>query len=353
MLVAVLGTPSALTYAGCTIVKTIVESAGGVHALISAVYIAELRKAWEALPREDRERVVIVSDLPSLQLLNLLRASRAPLVVFLDDFEKVVAYLIETRGYATRQALRLTTQALCGLDQLSEEQALRVTTKDCERPLRTIVESLCDLLGLTEVSAVTDDVMARLGYAPSDSIALRDHVYQKPLQFEAPDPAVKASERADHGPLKFVANQYANVGSGIGVTRITWPTDLFFQVDPPRDFLIGPTDLVGPARFISHGPYLHLPMGSWVVTVTFEVSENFSGNHLLVDVASGGVLAACEAPLPASGVFGLDMAFEIVDPFIPVEVRFQIISGAIEGRLELLGAVFRRPESSSESQAGA
>ena len=352
MLVAVLGTPSALTYAGCTIVKTIAESAGRVHALISAVYVAELRKAWDALPRGARERVVIVSDLPSMPLLNVMRASGAPVVVFLDDFEEVVAHLVESRGYTTRQALRLTTQALCGLDQLSQERALRVTSRDCARTLRTFVESLCEYLGLAEVSSVTDDVMARLGYAPSDPINLHDHVFGKPRQIEAPEPIVIMSDRTEQGLLKFVANQYAKVGSGIGVAQITWPTDLFFQVDPPRDFLIGPTDLVGPARFISHGPYLHLPVGSWVVTVTFEVAENFSGNHLLVDVASGGVLAAREASLPASGVFGLDMGFEIVDPFIPVEVRFQIVSGAIEGKLELLGAVFRRLQPPDESQAG-
>ena len=91
-----------------------------------------------------------------------------------------------------------------------------------------------------------------------------------------------------------------------------------------------------------------MPKGAWQVSITIEIAENFSGNHLIVDVAAGSVLAAGETALPVSGIFGFDLSFEIVDPFVAVEVRSQITSGAIEGKLELREVVFRRMENRVE-----
>jgi hypothetical protein len=342
MLVAIIGAPTALTYAGCAIVKAIAESVGGPHTEIAAVFVDDLRKAWAELRDDAKKRVLIVSDLPSTPLLDLVRASRVPVMVIVDDFEAIVKQLVETRGMALRPAVRHATQVLCAIDQVRGDAVRRVGAADGPRPLRAFIESLCGFLGLEKAAETARDVMARLGYAVSSNINLRDHVLSK---LPPPVPTAATEARGDiieQTMVSFVAKQYADVGSGVDVARIAWPTELFFQVDPPRDFLEGPTNLVGPARFLSYGPYLHLPKGSWSVKITIEVAENFSGNHLAVDVAAGVVFAVGETALPVSGVFSFDLSFEIVDPFIAIEVRSQILSGAIEGKLTLREVVFRR-----------
>jgi len=347
MLIAVLGTPTTFTYGGCAIVKAIAERAGGPHHQIAAIFVDDLRKAWADLPERDGERqVIIVSDLPSTPLLDLLRSSRIPMIAFLDDIEEIVSQVVAFRGMGVRPALRHTTQVLCAIDQIAEQGALRVTKAETGRKLKWFIETLCEFLELNASPELFSGVMADLGYAEPHAPTLADYVASQPTR-----PAAAAQpDASDESLLRFIAKQYANIGSGAHVERIAWPTELFFQAEPRQDFLDGPTELVGPARFLSYGPYLHLPKGAWIVTITIEVAENFSGNHLLVDVAAGVVLAAWETPLPVLGVFSFELAFQIVDPFVPVEIRSQIMSGAIEGRLAMREVAFRRPPASPVSK---
>jgi hypothetical protein len=344
MIIAVLGTPTALTFAGCAIVKTIVEVAGGPHNQIPTVFIDDLRTAWSNLQNDAKKKVVIVSDLPSTPLLSLIRSSRMPTIIFLDKFEEVVNQLVETRGMQLRQAVRHATKVFCLIDQVPDEAALRVSARDGRRSLKAFIASVCDFFGQDQTAEEARDVMTALGYAAGDSITLREHTMAKLPQLSSAESIAARSDAEGQAMLTLIAKQYAEVGTARSVAQIAWPTELFFQAHPPQDFLVGPTDLVGPARLLFYGPYLHLPKGSWIATITVEVAENFSGNYLYVDVFAGSVLAAGETPLPPSGVFGFDLQFEIIDPFLGVEVRSQILSGAIEGRLELREVVFRRKE---------
>ena len=342
MIVAVFGVPTALSLVGCSILKAILERAAGPHQQIAAIFLDDLRDAWTALGEAGRDHVLIFSELPSTPLLELMRSSQLPTIVFLDDFKEVANQLVQTRSMTMRAAIRHTTRVLCAIDQVQKGDALRVTSADFGRPLESLVVSLCDFLQAGAGDDVSRDVMMRLGHAEASAATLSDHMKGKAIQTLSDPSNDTLGVGFDRATLESVANQYANVGSGAGAAQIAWPTELFYRPDPPQDFLEGPMELVGPARLIAFGPYLHLPKGSWTVSVTIDVEENFSGNELQIDVFSGSILVAGETALPVTGVFGIDLPFEIVDPFDPVEVRLQTLSGAIEGRLTLREVVFQR-----------
>jgi hypothetical protein len=350
MIVAVIGAPTALTYAGVAIVNAIAEGGGRPHRQIPAVFVEDLRKAWTDLGEGEKKRALIVSDLPSTPLLDLIRASRVPVIVFVDDFEEIVGQLAGVRGMAVRSAVRHATQVLCAIDQIRGRSVMRVQAADAPRSLSDFVESLCAFLGVETPAETARAVIARLGSNASTRATFGDHV--ESMLPTARNVFEALSDPLDQGMVRFVARQYAEVGSGVDVSAIAWPTELFFQVDPPQDFLLGPTSLVGPARFLSYGPYLHLPKGSWTVRIMIEVAENFSGNHLEVDVAAGIVLAAGDFALPVAGIFNFDLSFEVVDPFIAIEVRSKILSGAIEGQLALREVTFRRRGADLIARAG-
>jgi hypothetical protein len=59
-------------------------------------------------------------------------------------------------------------------------------------------------------------------------------------------------------------------------------------------------------------------------------------------VFSGDILAGVAMPLPAAGVFSFDIPFQVADPFLPAELRFQSLEGAIEGSLRLRSVVLER-----------
>ena len=62
-----------------------------------------------------------------------------------------------------------------------------------------------------------------------------------------------------------------------------------------------------------------------------------------------GALSIVRAQLPPSGVYGFRIRFEINDPSKPVEVRMQLLTGAIEGAIQLHGIVINRLDSLDEA----
>jgi hypothetical protein len=106
--------------------------------------------------------VVIVSDLPSTPLLDLMRSRRVPAIVFLDEFQEIVGQLVEIRGMGVRPALRHTTQVLCAIDQIGEESALRVTKADGARKLKAFIEASYEFLGLEATADSVGGIMADL-----------------------------------------------------------------------------------------------------------------------------------------------------------------------------------------------
>jgi hypothetical protein len=121
-----------------------------------------------------------------------------------------------------------------------------------------------------------------------------------------------------------------------------WPVSLFKGSDNPAAPFAGRVELLGPARIIAYGPYLHLTAGQWQAKVVFEVADNHSGNQLCVDVYAEEILSVITAQLPAQGTYTFQIGFEISNPAKPVELRFHILSGAIEGVFTLSSTSVRR-----------
>ena len=348
MLLSVFGTPSAFTYAGCAIVRAIADTAAGSHAFIQAVFLDDVRNAWASLDRSRTKAVVLFSDFPATPLIELVRSARSPTVVFLDDFEEVAHQAIETRDMPVAHALRFASQVFCALDQLSQERVLLVTSKACGRPVGDLVSAASEFFGLAESAALGERVLARLGYEASRGVTLGEHFAGTRPRVVSDQAAAVRDDPHDQSLIKQVGSQYVGVGTGQGRADICWPTELFLEWDRPGAFLNGPIDLLGPARFIICGPYLHLPAGDWVANVVIEISENLSGNRLGVDVFSGTILRGVTMNLPETGVFEFSIPFQVEDPFLPVELRFQILTGAIEGKLMLQRVTFQRSMSRTD-----
>ncbi len=144
--------------------------------------------------------------------------------------------------------------------------------------------------------------------------------------------------------IDFLAAQYDCVAKGRGLERLEWPVFSLLQPSYPDQMTIGPIDLTGPARYIYFGPYFALPIGAWNVNITFEVQDCLSDNEIAIDVFATEPLSIVRAKLPARGVYGCQIRFEIEDLSKPVEIRMQLLTGAIEGLLQLRQIKLRRLE---------
>ena len=143
--------------------------------------------------------------------------------------------------------------------------------------------------------------------------------------------------------IKCIATCYEGLAEGHGMAHADWPAFIFSSGDKIGDQIDGPNELLGPARIIIYGPYMHLPLGEWSSHVEIEIVENRSGNRLKVDLVCGPkILVSASAEIPIMGHYCFSLSFTITEPLEPLELRFQIESGAIEGRFLLVRVIMGR-----------
>ena len=138
---------------------------------------------------------------------------------------------------------------------------------------------------------------------------------------------------AEFESYKQIAADYQNILDRSPVREIVWPAAILYSAAP--GFRTDkPLDLLGPARLLVWGPYMHLTKGRWMANMEFEVVGNFSPNSVIADVLVGGEFAGLgEFDLPERGVYTWRLAFEVADVAKPIEVRLTSGQGGDRGRI--------------------
>jgi hypothetical protein len=339
MMICVFGTPSALTYWGIHLLRTIMQVVFGDYHFIHSIYIEDLRQAWTQ--RGDKS-VLFVSECPESHISDLVIKSGAPIFVFADDPPDVINDITMSFGGDAYNAMRLTSRCFSTLNDIfGAPAAICIRREHYDHSVRTLVQEVlsvfCDPVKDEQLERVMRnlriDPLAVRGSTIGEQISLHFPHAEKRGSFRSL-PAAEAIER--------VVRAYEVIAVQQALHEIEWPRDIFLRSDCVGEFVSGHQELVGPARFLIYGPYMHLPRGNWIARVEIEVSENYSGSRLLSDVVSGEILNVTVADLPGNGVFAFEMQFETLDPLLPIEIRFQLQTGAIEGKFLLRRVTIRR-----------
>ncbi len=161
----------------------------------------------------------------------------------------------------------------------------------------------------------------------------------------------------DRSPLEnelidFAADQYNQIIDGQPLRQLEWPTYALLRPEFPDRLTLGSIDLTGPARFIYYGPYFALSEGVWAAEIAIEVQDCHSDNRIAIDIFSEEILAQIKTKLPASGVYGCEIRFGVSDPSKPIEVRMQLLTGAIEGLFMVRGIHLSRVAPSARGSEG-
>jgi hypothetical protein len=347
MLLSVFGTPSALMYGGLNVVRNLVELGIGAHKLVNANSTVDLRKTFAEIGVGHDARTVFYSDLPDVDLCTLFIKTRAPMIVFMDAFDDVVAYVSRSRAMNVSESIRLASRSLCALEPLlRSDVVLKFNTRAYRSPLKDLVPAVGAFFELALPAAKVDEIVSSLFGEGGPQARLSDYLYHSFPDATPPGTAIHKLAPDDRRLVSQLGSAYSAIAAGRPFDRMDWPVGLYMSSDHPDGPFPGRVELVGPSRFIAYGPYLHLTAGQWQATVVLELADNLSGNQLYVDVYAGEILSVITTELPAQGTFTFQIGFEITNPLEPVQLRFQIQAGAIEGvftlnstRLERVGEV--------------
>ncbi len=342
MIVALFGTPSPLTYLAINMLRAIVQVTCGEHDMIGVNNVADLRGAW---PKRDQKRpaVVVASDMPSPDFIDFMLAAKVPMILCLERLDEIAAFMVSCRQTDVMSALRIATQSLSSLERLATDTPAAVLTMGVFPA--TLSQTLSDLLRFCNADGgdvVVGNAAKYLGFDGRGDIPLSEFLKKsrKALFPELKATLDLAAHQIDaHANL---AGAYNQIAAGRRLSEAYWPACCFLQADTEGIPALGDLELEGRARFLCHGPYFHLPAGFWGAELAIEVSESRSENRVGFDVFAGAVLAACATTLPREGSLACDLTFCVTDPTTPVEIRIQLLTGAIEGRLRIAGVTLRR-----------
>jgi hypothetical protein len=127
----------------------------------------------------------------------------------------------------------------------------------------------------------------------------------------------------------------ADFVTGRARDAIVWPLACFYSGDYPNELASSFIEVVGRARMLYYGPYFHLPLGRWRADVQIIVSGNLHDKKLAVDVFCGVVLARHQFTPAQGGLLQASLPFIVERTEDRIEVRVELLEGAIEGYLGL------------------
>lgn len=328
----IFGVSTPLLHAAVSFLKSALEGAGGLCALVAANTVAGVRDGLAASRSAAPTSIIFTSDSPDDETVEVFLRSGARMIVAAEDFVDSAVYLRGARGLPTPEALRFLTQTLSTLAPfLTAEGVLLLHLRYADEPLAVLLGHVFDLIGWHDL-----DIEAALRYANVD----RDDTLRSYAATHFPSLAADPPSAHELTTIRALSTSYQQLVHGQKMAAAFWPTELFLDWGQPGCFLRGPIDLTGPARFIVCGPYLHLPIGRWRARFVVRVGKNLSGNRLSLDIFAHEVLAGVTTQLPAKGLYAFDVVFDIRRAYVPLEARIQIQQGAIEGVFEFVGVDF-------------
>ena len=341
------GTPSPVFYTTLQVLKALATAAIGEHDVVCANTMAELgdRLSGLSLPRE--RCVILYSDYPQPDVLPAFTAVDAPLVICADDFLTVAHYSVVWREYGGVDAARFASMGLVNIEPLiSAPPNSSMIVDDPTVHVGELVSRLARVYGLAVDDATRQAILSALGQIAGEDETLKAYAARTLPGPDAARAILNGRSPLDAELLDLLAPHYGPIAQGRKLEKLEWPPFALLRPEFPDRLTVGPIDLTGPARFIYYGPYFALPRGRWHADLVLEVSDCLSDNQIAIDVVSGGVLVAVKAKLPAQGVYGCELTFDIHVPSNPIEIRLQLLTGAIEGMLMLRSIRLSRVASS-------
>ncbi|MHC5654072.1 hypothetical protein [Stappia sp. ICDLI1TA098] len=340
MFLALCGPPSPNTIFVSRVALDILRLQGEEFRFVSGNSAADM---VQALKERGDTSAILFFDVPDWRVVRAIVSGHVPTLQLSQTFERVVVYNMVSRSMTMEQAIRFASQsASCLFPVAGAPETLLVRIDDSISTLGGLVEEIGAAWGLPIDDRIQEEV-ARI-YMPDGQMDLEELILARVEHAQAAHLRSLELTGSERSLLAAVGEEYQPLLDGAPVERVEWPVRILMNAaKPDLPFEGGAIDMVGPARCLTFGPYLHLAPGDWEADIAFAVFDNLSGNSLMIDIVADGAIASVgRAELPAEGLFRVRLPFRVSEPQQPVEVRTVMLTGAIEGAFQPVHVVMTR-----------
>jgi hypothetical protein len=342
-LFCIVGTSSPTIHVIFSIVRTLVKLNYSEPIVASANTVDELGIAFSSQSVRGGRPVLLISDFPQRDLISTLLSVQAPVAVCGDDLATIAHFSIATRNYSGVDAARFASMSLVNIEPLTcASPPFSTVINNPAMKISELIAALSQLFCLDVTDEMIHNTFASLSLDNSKATTLGCILDNYKPSLEAARTALARRGPLENELIELLGKEYNQVLRGNPIETVKWPPYALLQPDFPDRLTVGPIDLAGPARFIYYGPYFGLPGGVWSADLVIEVADCYSENIIVVDVNAGEVLSTVQATLPPQGVYGCRLTFELDDPSKPLEIRVRLLTGAIEGVLQMRNIVLHR-----------
>jgi hypothetical protein len=271
-------------------------------------------------------------------LSYLLVTSSFPVLAFFDDCSDALANAVLFDKLPLLDAIRFCSQYFSCLAGCAGSEHVRMFGADWRHAsVLELVASVVAAIGLEADAGLIAEAARRVAAeAGLSANAAVDEVMRRRLNGDSlSEMAARHFNAQERALVDWFDANYGPFLSGRESDVLDWPLDLF-SVEKKGASDAKSVELIGSARHIVWGPYLHLPVGGWRARVQFETIGNLSGNEIEGDICTENrQVVRVNARLPVHGYYEFALDFAIVNPNSPIELRVRLLKGAIEGRFGL------------------
>jgi hypothetical protein len=332
------GMPGVMSSWGVAALHAVAREAFGDYAVISTDAVEDLR---QHVKNRTKTHAVLVSQFPEAKLSELILRVNLPFMLFLENPIDAVCYLANSTEQHDFAPIRAISASLACLTPLANaETALVMRRNDIDRQsgidmlMKRIDEHFSIDLTHDQITSVLQHVgMAAPGETtPITPPKLEEAAAAVIAGYVPPQQDGSELNESLHDAIRNVLSPL-EIGRGGARAPVSWPRATFFSGDQLGTSLQDSIDLTGSARCVIYGPYFHLPPGHWNAKLSFNIDEDCYGQIFTIEIFSGETLGKLRVCPEGIGAFEAAINVDIVEPKIPIEVRFMMDSGAIEGRL--------------------
>lgn len=343
MLLGICGTRSALSRVIQRLAARIAEETIGVPYPLVIASKEQLSETWKSIPLEKRQSILLYSEFPLASFRQLLVDSNISVIICMDDFEEIFAWQKSKEAEDFMLALRLATQCAVMTSQLiPATRHLLITPDKYETPVLDVAREILKFFSIRCDEAQWEKLRKILGGEKGDGATLRDFAVSQISDAPSTAEVFKALSPEDRHAAVEVARGYAPLSNGLPIETVSWTRRCFIDGDVTDRPVMGSKLLVGPARCLFFGPYIHLPPGQWNCELEIEVNDCPADTLAMADVYDDDIIAAVSMRLPRRGVYVIDMPFENRRVDAALQFRLSLLKGSIEGELLLHRARLKR-----------
>lgn len=330
MLVSIVGTSTSFTYWAFGVAWHALEEVAGQIHHVHCTSISEMHAQWE---KRSGRSVLFTTDYLEEKVSNLILEYGAPIVVLVDPADVAIMTAAKFRPMSFLDSIRHTSLYISSLaDVLADPSTVVFGTRARTALVRDFLPRFFRAMQLPEDPTLLPRVLRRICPEESswDVLTVDQAIKSSQPSVEVQGLLSEWSEREVEA-FRKVAADYQQILDRKPTIQFTWPAAILHS--PTSGYTTEkPLALIGPARPLIWGPYMHLPKGRWLASMEFEVCDNHSPNTVIAEVlVDWKTESKGEFDLPLQGIFVWNLEFEVKDVTKPIEVRLTLSKSAIEG----------------------